>query len=435
MSPGSKDIGNYQYAAAILDLCKLSNFRNKIETADQDFHLYKESIYTIEWFSALVLSGAAETHFLHDSLVWPLYYMLLRETQAQVDIMYNKILDVIINEMNVNIPYKDININKRTKKRFKCNKPYWNDELSNLWSNMHEHEKAFLKYKGNNKATKSELRQAFMISRKVFDKKLRYFDRRYHRGLDLEIEDFCTKDPKEFWRHVQNLGPRKSSSVPIEIVDENGNVSNNVNEVLNKWKDDFETLYTGKSQQDEHFDDVFLDTANQQRIHLEQQMLEPLFIQNKSLNKNFTIEEIKKCVNKAKNNKAVGIDRIPYEILRYDNIIELLREFYQFCFDTNLVPNLWRRALIHPIPKDKKKDQRIPLNYRGISLLNTIMKIYSSMINSRITEFEDSIDLIVDEQNGFRTKRSCTEHIYILNSIINSSLKNNMDVFCAFIDF
>ena len=75
-----------------------------------------------------------------------------------------------------------------------------------------------------------------------------------------------------------------------------------------------------------------------------------------------------------------------------------------------------------------------PLNYRGISLLSNIGKCFSSFINNRIVRYCNMLDLIHDEQNGFRARRSCTDHIFVLNSIIKNNLAKSKSVFCAFVD-
>ena len=43
-------------------------------------------------------------------------------------------------------------------------------------------------------------------------------------------------------------------------------------------------------------------------------------------------------------------------------------------------------------------------------------------------------ELIVDEQNGFRSERSCQDHIFVLDSIIRNRLAQDMPTFTAFID-
>ncbi len=53
--------------------------------------------------------------------------------------------------MTSRIPQYDTT--KRSNKRFKYSKPYWNDELHGLWNSMRVNEKAFVNYRENNQHT------------------------------------------------------------------------------------------------------------------------------------------------------------------------------------------------------------------------------------------------------------------------------------------
>ena len=70
------------------------------------------------------------------------------------------------------------------------------------------------------------------------------------------------------------------------------------------------------------------------------------------------------------------------------------------------------------------------MNYRGISLLSCIGKLYSSLLEKRLSTYLEENDILADEQNGFRRKRSCEDHIFTLNSLV----KNNDTVFTSYID-
>ena len=80
--------------------------------------------------------------------------------------------------------------------------------------------------------------------------------------------------------------------------------------------------------------------------------------------------------------------------------------------------------------KDPASDRRIPMNYRGISLLSYISKLYSALLDKRLTNYLEENELLSDEQNGFRSGRSREDLVFTLNSII----RNNPTVFATFID-
>ena len=100
-----------------------------------------------------------------------------------------------------------------------------------------------------------------------------------------------------------------------------------------------------------------------------------------------------KIVKNTKNGKSTGIDHLPYEVY--------LKYYFQLCFDSGYIPDQWLKAIISPIPKASYLDRYSPLNYRGISLLCACAKLYSSLINKRLSRHLESQQILADEQNGF----------------------------------
>ena len=77
----------------------------------------------------------------------------------------------------------------------------------------------------------------------------------------------------------------------------------------------------------------------------------------------------------------------------------------------------------------------MPMNYRGISLLSCMHKLYSGLLNMRLSGLCEAYNIIVDEQNGFRKDRSCLDHIYVVSSVIRNRMISKQSTFAAFIDF
>ena len=90
--------------------------------------------------------------------------------------------------------------------------------------------------------------------------------------------------------------------------------------------------------------------------------------------------------------------------------------------------------MIAPIPKVSTKDKHIPLNYWGISLLSVVSKLYSAVINNRFLNYLEDENLLVEEQNGFRRKRSCEDRVYSACTLIRNRLSQKKDTFGVFID-
>ena len=159
------------------------------------------------------------------------------------------------------------------------------------------------------------------------------------------------------------------------------------------------------------------------------------------LNNDFTPIEIEKLINKLKNNKSCGIDNVINEFIKYspDSYKSLLTDLFNTILKTGIIPSDWCISFISPIFKNKgsRKD---PDNYRGISIISCLGKLFTALINERLTKFADINEIIGEEQAGFRSGYSTQDHIFTLHAIINIYLnklnkKRNKRLYCAFIDY
>ncbi|XP_050509001.1 uncharacterized protein LOC126886189 [Diabrotica virgifera virgifera] len=77
-----------------------------------------------------------------------------------------------------------------------------------------------------------------------------------------------------------------------------------------------------------------------------------------------------------------------------------------------------------------------PSNYRGIALMSCVEKIFTQVLLNRLNEWTDNNNIIPEIQSGFRKHRSCTDNVFVLNSIIQSRLRlKKRKVFVAFVDY
>ena len=101
-------------------------------------------------------------------------------------------------------------------------------------------------------------------------------------------------------------------------------------------------------------------------------------------------------------------------------------------------PTLWSHGLIIPI--FKKDDPSNPENYRGITLLSAMGKIFTSIMNSRLCDYLIEKGIITPEQCGFRKKHGTQDSIFILKALIDKYVKSkpkksNNPLFTCFVDF
>jgi len=108
---------------------------------------------------------------------------------------------------------------------------------------------------------------------------------------------------------------------------------------------------------------------------------------------------------------------------------------FNLYFDNGVIPSVWGKSIIKPIPKSSSLDPRDPLSYRGIFFALALHKIYCRIINSRLIDFGLKMnDVLVDEQNGFRGKRGTIDQISSLLDIMETRLRFKQSTFAAFID-
>ena len=77
----------------------------------------------------------------------------------------------------------------------------------------------------------------------------------------------------------------------------------------------------------------------------------------------------------------------------------------------------------------------LPDNYRGITLLGVLGKLFTRVLNNRLEKWAKEYGIYIEAQNGFRKGRGTVDSIYILNEMINSFISNGKKLYAFFIDF
>ena len=112
----------------------------------------------------------------------------------------------------------------------------------------------------------------------------------------------------------------------------------------------------------------------------------------------------------------------------------LLTQLFNIILDKACIPEVWCKGIILPIYK-KKGDINDPDNYRGITILSCLGKLFTSILNKRINNFLENSGLLCEEQAGFRRSYSTVDHIFTLKMLIEFYLGKNKKLYCAFIDY
>jgi len=96
-------------------------------------------------------------------------------------------------------------------------------------------------------------------------------------------------------------------------------------------------------------------------------------------------------------------------------------------------PESWKEGIIVPLLK-KGTGDRVE-NYRGVTLMPTLYKIYVGILTERLREEMEEGNMIPESQTGFRKGMGVIDNIYVLNYLINGKVKKKGGkVVAAFIE-
>ena len=148
----------------------------------------------------------------------------------------------------------------------------------------------------------------------------------------------------------------------------------------------------------------------------------------------FSVEELQAVLKRLKNGKAAGVDDIIAEWLKHggERMTYALWVMVNSAWATEKCPQEWGKGAICLLYKDG--DKRDPLNYRGITLLSVVGKVFAALVNVRLMQHCEMEERLVDEQAGFRAGRACVDQIFILNEVLTSRRRKGLKTFCCFVD-
>jgi hypothetical protein len=285
--------------------------------------------------------------------------------------------------------------------KIKGKNEWFNHECRNAKARFLNSRRAF------NESNTIENRNAFLESRRNFCLIKRKAKRKFSKYEKKQLTDLSRTDPKKFWKRVN--GYRQSKQYKHADID-----ANQFRDYFSEMLNDPVRMYTMSND---------FSYNNEAQVNIE------------CLDKPFEENEILKIISSLGKNKAAGIDKVVNEFFIDAKlfITPFLVKIFNKIYESGKYPSSWTRGIIVPI--HKKGDKSEPANYRGITLINSIAKIFSLTLRNRLNIWCEQQSIFNDVQFGFRSKRSTTDCVFILHSIIQKVLSNNQSLYCAFIDY
>ena len=300
-----------------------------------------------------------------------------------------------------NIPHKSVTIRPRDK----------------LWMNNTIRNMSRKKNKIHQKAVRSNSEndwRTFRIIRNDYISLIRKCKKEYYEKLDDKINDKKIFGNKQWFNLVNSyvkggggntqLPPLIDDGVPVFATSDKANCLN--------------TFFINQSQ---------LDTMNVQL---------PLLPQNPSSLSHIilTPQEVRDIIQIIDTSKASGPDNISGKLLK-PIALELsspLCTLFNLSLSLNSVPTIWKFANIIPILK--KDDPSNPSNYRPVSLLSLIVKIFEKCIYKHVFNFLRENSILNKFQSGFLQGHSTVYQLIDLSHFFCQAIDQNRYTRAVFCD-
>ena len=297
--------------------------------------------------------------------------------------------------------------NKRVSYK-RLSKPWISDEVRRAIEHKHVLEKLFLRgLCQKNHVT----RYRNFVNNLVRRTKKQYFNDKFNN---------CVQDSKKTWKYLNNLiRPNNIKKDKISLTLPCDTLISDPVEVANTFNEHFCTI--GEKL------DRSTPIVNSN----------PLSYLNRH-NRSFyyapcCAAEIKLIIDSFKN-KRVNIDVIPAFIykLMADFISPIVSDLINFSVESGAFPDVLKIARVVPLFKNGSRN--ILGNYRPISVLSFLSKVFEKSMHRRLSNYFDKFDLMVSNQFGFREGLSTTDAILKFVNEVNCCLESREFMVAVMID-
>ncbi|CAF3152656.1 unnamed protein product [Rotaria sp. Silwood2] len=274
-------------------------------------------------------------------------------------------------------------------------------------------------HRGMNLETK--YRNSYRRLRKSAKTMIEHRQEEYWDEVCQEIEiSMEQNDPVRAFSIIRRLrgGSKRSENMPI--MDKNGKLIVNSTDRLERWREYFSELFDVPSDVKQHLIDEIQIPALEKKEEDRQ-------------NAQITYEEVRRALCQMKSRRAPGNDEVTADLLKAggEPVLQCLHSIFNDVWENEKMVENWNMAILIRLYKNKG-DKKLCDNYRGISLLNVISKVFSRIILNRIQHLIDS--QLLEIQSGFRPNRSTVDPIFILRMTMEKMREFNKPLFLCFID-
>lgn len=224
---------------------------------------------------------------------------------------------------------------------------------------------------------------------------------------------------KKIWDAVNKICNKSNSETIIKEIESNNQIIKNEKYIADLFN--------------KHYIDMGETLANQIQ-NIGQHIDNEKYLENSIYLHPTNETELKEFTNSLKEKKAPGYDNIKAETLKqtFNEISKPLIYLINNSLEQGIFPDVLKVGVIKPLYKNGDKLKLI--NYRPITLISNVAKLFEKIIKYRIMKFLHKFNVISNRQFGFREKKSTEDAIAYLTSLIYKKLDENKPSLCIFVD-
>ena len=128
---------------------------------------------------------------------------------------------------------------------------------------------------------------------------------------------------------------------------------------------------------------------------------------------------VKKVIMNLDSSKASGPDCIPVVVLKNcePELSYIRAKLFNKCLKESYFPDCWKVSSVVPVFKNVG-ERSTAKNYRPVSLLSVVSKVFEKSVNNRIVDHLEKCGLFSDFQYGFRSSRSTADLLTVVSDRI-----------------
>ncbi|CAF1037093.1 unnamed protein product, partial [Brachionus calyciflorus] len=252
------------------------------------------------------------------------------------------------------------------------------------------------------------------------------------------IEYFKDKSPKDFQStkkfyefYSSYIQTRKGSeNHDIPKISDGYNSAENGFDKCNLFNKFFISIKTNSTKSIE-------DCLEFTKKHFEKQIeLGNLKLKSKFNFKKVSEETVLKLINNLDSANGPGCTLIPCKVNKASlfKLAPILTRMFNKALFENSIPFDWKTAVVTPLFKNKGDAEDVN-NYRGISVIPPIAKLFEKIIATQIIEHLELNGILTSDQHGFRSGHCCETELHQIITHMFKALSKRQIALFLFVDF